>query len=439
MKKRIISALLAVVLVLGCLAGCSSTKEEGGAPAANANSDDVIVIKFPTTQCGVNTAAAVVQELIDQFNEEYAGKYYIEKEEIPGDANYLDKIKVQLSTGDLPPVVYGAGMNVLDLLLEKDMALDLTPYIEADPEWKAMYSESALAVNSRDGKIYASSNENSIIGYFYNKDMFAQAGIEKPAETWEELWEQCEKLKAAGFTPFSLDTIGSAWTTLLWMGAMVATANDDGLAFMQQTHPSDYNTPEMIAAVENVITMFREYATVDSLGGSASTAENHFNSGNVAMYANGPWVIGDFSNPTKASEGFEEKVGVAVYPGSFVYDAPLQGYIITEKEDPKMIEACLAMVKFFTSADAQKLALDMQGMVPVYSGVEISDTARENFPLLTEFLEKANAAEIHTDNLETLMYTNMYEVTSQSLPLLVSGDMTAEEFCQALTEAAAKN
>ena len=52
----------------------------------------------------------------------------------------MDKIKVQLGTGDLPPVIYGAGYNLLDLVLAKDLAVDLTPYVEADAEWKALRS-----------------------------------------------------------------------------------------------------------------------------------------------------------------------------------------------------------------------------------------------------------------------------------------------------------
>lgn len=32
-------------------------------------------------------------------------------------------------------------------------------------------------------------------------------------------------------------------------------------------------------------------------------------------------------------EGFADKVGVALFPGNFVYDAPIQGYIVTKQDD----------------------------------------------------------------------------------------------------------
>ena len=381
----------------------------------------------------------MVDQLITEFNETYAGKYQIVKEDVPGDTNYFDKIKVQLGTGDLPPVIYGAGYNLLDLVLTKDLAVDLTPYVEADPEWKALYSDSALVTNSRDGKIYASSVEGSQIGYFYNKELFQQAGIQAPAATWDELFQQCETLKAAGITPMALDTADSAWITQLWWGAMVATAGEDGLAFMQTMNPRDYNTPELTASAEKIQKMLQEYTTLDAIGGKYENAANNFLSGQAAMIANGPWMIGDFSDTSKTTADFAEKVGVAIYPDGFVYDAPIQGYIVTKQDDPKLEEAAVEMVKFFTSAHAQQLGVEMQGMVPASPSVEITGAAKEQYPLLAEFLDKASKASVSTDNMQATMFSNLLDVISQELPRLHSGELDAAGFCQAMTDAAAKN
>lgn len=417
-------------------AGDASVADDGGEPAP---SGDVIVINYPTFQTGVNTAAPVVDQLIEEFNTEYAGKYQIQKEDVPGDQNYVDKIKVQLGTGDLPPVVYGGGYNLLDLALAQDLVVDLTEAVEADPEWKALYSDSAMVTNTRDGKIYASSSEGSVIGYFYNKELFETAGIEAPATTWEEFFEQCDKLKAAGITPLSMDTADSGWVTMLWWGAMVGSASDDGLAFMQQMTPSDYNTPEMIEAVGNIQKMLGEYTTVDAIGGKYEHAANNFLSGQTAMIANGPWMMGDFSDTTKTTEDFADKVGTAIYPGGFVYDAPIQGYFVTKQDDPALEEAAIEMVKFFTSAHAQQVALEVQGMVPASPTVEITDAAKTNFPLLAGFLDQAATGTMRSDNLQATMWPNLLDVVSQELPQLASGDLTPEAFCQILTDEAAKN
>lgn len=439
MKKRLTALALAALMTAGCLSGCGGGGETTDEGASTESTGEEIVINYPTFQCGVNTASPVVDQLIEEFNAEYAGKYRIQKEDVPGDANYVDKIKVQLGTGDLPPVVYGGGYNLLDLALAKDVVVDLTPYVEADPEWKALYSDVALTTNSRDGKIYASSSEGSLVGYFYNKELFAQAGIAEPAKTWDEFWQQCDKLKAAGITPLALDTADSAWVTSLWAGAMIATSGDEGYEFMKQMNPIDYNNQPTIDAFTNVQKMLQEYTTLDAIGGKYEHAANNFLSGQAAMIANGPWMIGDFSDETKTTADFADKVGVAIFPGNFVYDAPIQGYFVTKQDDPALEEAAVEMVKFFTSAHAQQVALEVQGMVPASSTVEITETAKQNYPLLVEFLDLAEGATVRTDNLQATMYPNLLDVVSQDLPLLASGEMTPTEFCQTLSTEAAKN
>lgn len=439
MKKRLTALALAALMTAGCLSGCGGGGETTDEGASTESTGEEIVINYPTFQCGVNTAAPVVDQLIEEFNAEYAGKYRIQKEDVPGDANYVDKIKVQLGTGDLPPVVYGGGYNLLDLALAKDVVVDLTPYVEADPEWKALYSDVALTTNSRDGKIYASSSEGSLVGYFYNKELFEKAGIAEPAKTWDEFWEQCDKLKAAGITPLALDTADSAWVTSLWAGAMIATSGDEGYEFMKQMNPIDYNNQPTIDAFTNVQKMLQEYTTLDAIGGKYEHAANNFLSGQAAMIANGPWMIGDFSDETKTTADFADKVGVAIFPGNFVYDAPIQGYFVTKQDDPALEEAAVEMVKFFTSAHAQQVALEVQGMVPASSTVEITETAKQNYPLLVEFLDLAEGATVRTDNLQATMYPNLLDVVSQDLPLLASGEMTPTEFCQTLSTEAAKN
>lgn len=436
MKKRLISMLLAGVMCAALLAGCGEKADSGD---DTASSDDVITINYPTFQCGSNTAAPVVAQLVEEFNEEYAGKYKIVLEEVPGDANYVDKIKVQLGTGDLPPVVYGGGYNLLNLALSKDLVVDLTDEVNADPEWKALYSEAALTSNSRDGKIYASSVEGSVVGYFYNKELFEKAGIKETAKTWDEFFTQCETLKAAGITPLAMDTADSAWVTQLWLGALVATANDQGLELMETMNPDDYNTPEMIAAVEKVQTMLKDYTTADAIGGKYENAANNFLSGQAAMIANGPWMIGDFADTSKTTEDFADKVGAAIYPEGFVYDAPIQGYFVTKQDDPKVEEAAIAMVKFFTSEHAQELGLETQGMVPASPTVEVSEEAQTKYPLLVDFLDQASEATVRCDNLQATMYSNLLDVVSQELPRLYSGELDAAGFCEALTTAAQKN
>jgi len=420
--KKLVSLLLATLLLLTAIPALAET-----------------VLEYPTFQVGVNTAAPVIARLVAEFNAAHDGSIRIAVEEIPGDANYIEKIKILMTSGDLPPVVYGAGYNLLDLALASDQVVDLTAAVNADPQWMALYNDKALEVNSRDGKIYASSSEGNTIGYFYNKALFEQAGIDGPAATWDEFFEQCDQLLAAGIIPLSMDTADSAWVTSLWMGALIATSDDAGYAFMNTMMPNDYMLPEVVDAVAKIQTMFQKYTTMDAIGGKYENAANAFLSGQTAMIANGPWMIGDFSDETKALPGFADLVGCAIYPDGFAYDEPIQGYFVTKQDDPAVEEAAIEMVKFFTSAYAQTVALELQGMLPASASVEITDTAKESFPLLADFVTALEGADKRSATTQATMYPNLLDVMSRELPNLASGAMTPEEFCQQLTEAAARN
>lgn len=121
---RILSLLMAGALLTGALTGCGSKKDDS---AQSGDSSGVIThstIRQPSA--ARIRPLPVCDELIKEFNEKYAGKYEIKKEDVPGDQNYIDKIKVQLGTGDLPPVIYGGGYNLLDMVVAKDLAVDLT-------------------------------------------------------------------------------------------------------------------------------------------------------------------------------------------------------------------------------------------------------------------------------------------------------------------------
>ena len=423
MKKGL--AVLFVVLLFACLTASVFAEE--------------IVINYPTFQIGVNTSAPVVANIVKGFNEKYAGQYKIVVEEVPGDSNYFEKMQVMISSGELPPVVYGAGKNLLDLALAKDLVIDLTDIMGADEEWMAGFSDKAWTANARNGRIYAAPSEGGKVGYFYNKELFAQAGIEKPAETWDEWFEIADKLKAAGITPFAMDTGDGAWCTQLMMGAMIATYSDEGLEFMNTYYPYNYDIDPVIKAAEMIVRMFDEYTTLDAVGGLYENAANNFFNGKVAMIANGPWMIGDFSDTSKAPEGFDQKVGTAIYPGGFVYEYQGEGLFATKQGDPALEEAAIEFIRYFTSPESQLMALETQGLLPASPIVQVSDAAKEKFPILADFLEKAAGATKSSNNFTGNMFSNMEDIVSQQMPLLAPHVITPEEFAHALTEGAELN
>ena len=159
MKKitRILSSVMAISMLSMPLAACSSSESASPASPAesqsSAASSGVIEISFPTFMCGTASQTEWCAQRVEAFNTEYEGKYKVIVEEIPGDQNYIDKLKVLYSADDLPDVIVTGGYNLIDMM--KDKLVDLTPYLDEDTEWKGQLSSVGVNVNSRDGQLYA--------------------------------------------------------------------------------------------------------------------------------------------------------------------------------------------------------------------------------------------------------------------------------------------
>lgn len=359
-------------------------------------------------------------------------------EEIPGDQAYVDKMKVLLSAGELPDIVYASGYNLLDLALEKGAVTDLTPYLDADPEWKGIFHPKSLEFNTRNGKIYSLPYSKQLIGYFYNKELFEKAGIAGPAKTWDEFFRILDKLKAAGITPISMDTADTGWLTSLLLCSMIGTNGENGNKFMNTMQPKDYMTSEFIEAAGKIQMMFQKYTTKDAVGGKYENGANNFFAGKTAIIANGPWMIADFSNTKKVPEGFNKKVDVAIYPENGVFNGPMLGMFVASK-DKEHADAAVKVVKHFTSLEGQSLLLSTIGRTPDSPKLEITPEMKEKQPLLTKLIELSKGAKYEYNDYQAQWYPNTLDVLSTDYPALALGKITPEEFAGKLTETAKKN
>ena len=423
-------------------AAADQTRPEETAQSTEASSDEKIVLDVINYHVGTDYAAEYYSYLFEAFQQTEEGKNVeFHFEEIPTTDAFNQKIKLLISSGDLPDIVFNGGNNITELAAKSGKVADLTPYFDADPEWEALFDETSLEFNMVDGKIYGVPVSKEISYIYYNKDLFAQAGIEAPEVAyadWNAVFEACDKLKAAGITPIGMDTADSGWLTNLWMSALIGTNGDAGNQWMNSMYPTDFNTPEVVAAAETVQKMFQEYTTADAVGGKYDPMATHFFNGEVAMFPNGPWMIPDFSETEKAPEGFYDKVGIMLMPGNGMEMVPTPGDMVGASEEEK-IKAAVDFLKFETKPENQIKALEMTGLQPVSNGLEIPATLIESDPLMAQVLEIQDKAEVTYGQNQAYWYQNTIDTFSTELPELAYGNITPEEFCEKLSESAKKN
>ena len=215
-----------------------------------------VEINYATFMVGSHLSAKAEAKVIEEFNEQYAGRIQVNIEELPSDSAYVDKMKTLAASKDLPDVVMGKE-GIRELAVKNGQAVDLMPLLEEDADWKAEVGDAAIEYNKDGDALYSIANAKQTIGYFYNKEMFEAAGIE-PAATWDEFMDNNEKLVAAGYTPLALMTGENCWTTNLWLAAMIGTDGDEGNAFMNTFHPDSYENDSVIKGLEMIQTCLQK-------------------------------------------------------------------------------------------------------------------------------------------------------------------------------------
>lgn len=440
MRKKMLCAFMCLTMVAGLTTGCGS---DGKSSKNDTKSDDgKVVLNVINYHVGTDYAADYYEYLFDAFQKTEEGKNVEFKfEEIPTTDSYNQKIKLLISSGDLPDIVLNGGNNITALAAESGKVQDITSYLDDDPEWKAMFSDQDLEFNSYEGKVYGIPVSKEISYIYYNKDLFKKAGIEAPDvaySTWDEFYEACDTLKAKGITPVSMDSADLGWLSNLWYSGLIGTAGDEGNTFMNTQYPTDYNIPVVEKATAELQKMLKNYTTADALGGKYDTMATHFFNGEVAMLPNGPWMIPDFKSEDKAPEGFYDKVGIMLLPGNGMESVPTPGEMVGAK-DPEKIKAAVAFLKFETTAENQLKALEMAGLQPVSSDIEVPESLKESDPLMAEVLDIQSKATYTYGQNQAYWYQNVIDEFSNQLPELASGSLDAKGFCKKLTDAAQKN
>jgi raffinose/stachyose/melibiose transport system substrate-binding protein len=113
---------------------------------------------------------------------------------------FTTKIPIALQSNSPPDVFQNwGGGQLVDQVRAKKVA-DLTKYVAP---WIKSIGGSAAGWQV-NGRQYAIPYSVGVVGFWYNKQLFAQAGIKAPPVTWPQLLADISKLKAANITPVAI-------------------------------------------------------------------------------------------------------------------------------------------------------------------------------------------------------------------------------------------
>ncbi|WP_391204732.1 ABC transporter substrate-binding protein [Psychrobacillus sp. L4] len=184
-KKKWVATLgISALLVGGVLSGCSkdsgdkAIKVDGGKPV------EVTLAGWGSSP----EEAELLSQVLKDFEDTHPNIKV--KHEVIAD-QYMDVVKTRLIGGEGPDVFYLDAVEA-PALIETGVLEPLNKYVKDDFDLND-FEKPLIEAFQKDGTYYGFPKGYSTLALFYNKKMFADAGVKVPT-TWDELREVSKKL-----------------------------------------------------------------------------------------------------------------------------------------------------------------------------------------------------------------------------------------------------
>lgn len=211
-RRKLMSLMLASVILTGSLAGCSG----GGSSGSDDNGGTEATESKSEKKSDVTLTIAAAQDWIKDWDRKIADDFTAETGikidfQLNPNDQYVNIVKAKLASGEGVDIFYAnTGRGVLEYSPDK-YAYDLS-----DQEWVSRYTDWGKACSTYEGKVIFC-NTSSIDGYglLYNMDLLKETGKEIPT-TYEELVELCDIYMDMGITPI-FEPGADTWHGCVWV------------------------------------------------------------------------------------------------------------------------------------------------------------------------------------------------------------------------------
>jgi len=295
------------------------------------------------------------KRIMPKFNKVYPGikiKFRATYDNYEDGTNTLLREAV---AGKQPDVSF-QGLNRQAMLVEKGIARSLEPFIAKEKNFsKDGYHQAMLDLSTFGGKVYGLPFAVSLPVGYYNMDAFKKAGITTLPKTWDEVVNNCTKLRAAGYNNplFWGWNITGNWffQALLW---------SQGVPIIKDGKVN-FDGPEGLRALETMKKLFHGCKMLNLPVGDAGKP---FAAGKVAMHF---WSTSAVGAIERAKGNFELRTGE--FPG---IGAPPKGLpaggnavmLVSTSHDPEKIDAAWKFIKFVTSGAGAAAVAETTGYMP---------------------------------------------------------------------------
>ena len=164
--------------------------------------------------------------------------------------SYKAKLPTLLESKDRPNIIYSWAGGVMKAQIDAGYIEDISaalPYFE-----KTVYPV-ALKAYLVDGHLYGVPARMSQVALFYNKALFAKAGVDAAAiKNWDDFLAAIKKLKASGITPIAMAG-GDKWPMhFYWSYLVMRLGGPDVLRNAEAGKEGGFSSPVFVQAGERL-------------------------------------------------------------------------------------------------------------------------------------------------------------------------------------------
>lgn len=364
MKKllRLIVCLLLVGIMTFSLTACDQTGDDD----VDTEGNTIVKIMFHVDKS--STEGQAYQKRISAFNTAYKDKQIkaqaIFKARTAGASGYETELQNNQLEGTLADIITFDAPNTA-AYASSGLLYDISNLIPAEDQAKF------YALNKYDGKLYGLPIQESSAGFFYNKKIFRDAGINVDGYTAENPWtleqfkDVCAKLKSFGVTAVDMriDATKDEMAPYLLYPFIYATGgsfvSEDGY-----TATGYYNSAATAQGFQFIKDLITAGYTSYSIGGT------DFFTGKVGMYLSSGWTIPDLDNKYREYFASRDDWGLLPYPMGVVAASATGSwsYAITNNHHEDKT-AALELLKWMTSAESSEAITNATGMIPARKDV----------------------------------------------------------------------
>ncbi|MCL6442589.1 MAG: extracellular solute-binding protein [Alicyclobacillus sp.] len=425
MQSKVMKALTILLT-----AGASSIGLQPALAASHTSGPEVFQVYTDFTP---DTARGkVLQQLVNRYNKQHAGKVKFVLDLNSDWPAMQQKIRTMIAANQTPDLfIYNFNPNDLSMQTSGRL-MDFTPYVTG--AWKATFPSSDIQTLTIKGKLMSVPFDKTPVNFFYNKSLFAKAGIKSFPKTWPEFFADCAKLKKKGITPISLMTADDAWLATNAFTYFAASIGGPNVFNNGKT----MNSPAIVQAATMLQKLF-SYTTQDAVGANYAVGTSSFTSGRTAMIINGPWFISsvdsDMKHPSDvAMAPAPTEPGGKGKPGLVVTDA-LTPWAAAKEKTPERSKDIADFLKYLTSpASAKDFLLHGQEFLSTKTTISSAELKSAN-PLLAQDYRIFHSAPQTVVNVSRILKPAALNQLPKLLEALALKQITPAQFTQQLQQA----